>query len=242
MGRPCSALEVRAMAARAKKWAASLMRVADSQSEHMRRLSKSGHELGPLDRAQRRNLLRSLPVAQVRVLLNKQEDRTGRTANGLANRQLKQRGFFVCALGGLPLFSAKDYQGNLGSNQLLTFSRPVDYEHITEDQVLFAYPRGSESMDTATREAHGIPNIPGILQTELKDARTGSHLGWSFKDAATNGGQELYVVTPAALHFVSEEESLYIPKACWNPCMSCPHKDVCEKKVCFTYDPARLYD
>ena len=80
-------------------------------------------------------LLRRLPEAQSRVLLNKQIDKSGRTANGQASQQLRQAWFFVCALGGLPLFSPRHFKGFVGGNQVLAFTRPIDYEHIKEEQV-----------------------------------------------------------------------------------------------------------
>lgn len=77
---------------------------------------------------------------------------TGKTTNGYAHDN-KQRGTYVCALGGLPLFSS-DTKFNSGTGWP-SFFAPIDPSHIVE------------VVDKS------IPYMPRV---EVLDARTGAHL------------------------------------------------------------------
>jgi len=74
-------------------------------------------------------------------------------------RDLKRNGFFVCAIGGLPLFAEKDLSPLTASSGWLTFTQPISEEHVTLVQPL------PEAMDQ---------------RVEVLCARTQCHVGHYF--------------------------------------------------------------
>ncbi|GLI69772.1 hypothetical protein VaNZ11_014455 [Volvox africanus] len=150
-----------------------------------RKISRSGYDVTPLSEEERRTAAEGLTQFQKYVVLEHGTERafTGSTVNGYSHDN-KQRGVYVSALGGLPLFSS-DTKFNSGTGWP-SFFAPLDPEHILE-----------------------IPDysIPYMPRVEVLDARSGAHLGHVFDDGPAPTGKR-YCINAAALKFIPAGEEL----------------------------------
>ncbi|KAG2433507.1 hypothetical protein HYH02_012625 [Chlamydomonas schloesseri] len=149
------------------------------------KVSRSGYDVTPLSESERKQAAEGLSDFQKYVTLEHGTERafTGKTVNGYTHDN-KQRGTYVCALGGLPLFSS-DTKFNSGTGWP-SFFAPIDPEHIVE------------VVDMS------IPYMPRI---EVLDARSGAHLGHVFDDGPAPTGKR-YCINAAALKFIPAGEEL----------------------------------
>lgn len=92
-----------------------------------------------------------------------------------------EKGLFVCAIGGLPLFTTDDLSPTTASSGWMTFSRPVADDHIK-----FVHPE---------KDAND-------QRIEVICARTGCHLGHYF------GKGEGYCINTSALNFIPYNRAL----------------------------------
>ena len=93
-----------------------------------------------------------------------------------------ERGLYVDVVSGEPLFTSMD-KFNSGCGWPV-FTRP-----ITEDAV-------AQSKDTSH----------GMIRTEVRSSRAGSHLGHLFDDGPKQSGGRRYCINSAALRFIPYEE------------------------------------
>lgn len=140
------------------------------------RLSASGHDLTPLDPAERERLAEALDPEARRVLLAHGTERP--FCGGLLNE--KGRGVYTCGLCGLPLFRAEHkFESGTGWP---SFFAPFDPQHIAEVK------------DTSY----------GMLRIEIRCARCDGHLGHVFPDGPPPTGLR-YCLNSAALRFSPED-------------------------------------
>jgi len=101
---------------------------------------------------------------------------TGKTVDGTPH-DCKEPGTWVCAVGGLPLFST-EHKFESGSGWP-SFFQPIDPDHVLE------------RMDSSG----------GMVRVEVLCARTGAHLGHVFPDGPAPTGKR-YCINAAALKFI----------------------------------------
>lgn len=167
-------------------------------------LSKSGFDVTPLDTEKVSDLAASLPPATRRIVLEQGTEyaftgsckaswhspSAGPTLAssrplvhwgppGEYNKHYED-GVYVSVLGGLPLFdSSTKFDSGSGWP---SFTAPIDPAHVQE--------RADVSH--------------GMVRVEVKDARSGAHLGHVFDDGP--GGKPRYCINSAALRFVPRAE------------------------------------
>jgi peptide-methionine (R)-S-oxide reductase len=136
------------------------------------RRSASGHDLGPLDPAERERLAAGLTPEERHVILDHGTERAF-CGTLLAN---KQAGAYVCRLCELPLFkSGTKFESGTGWP---SFYEPFDREHVRE----------------LTDHAYGM------VRTEVRCARCDGHLGHVFSDGPPPTHQR-YCLNSASLKF-----------------------------------------
>ncbi len=136
-------------------------------------LSASGHNLTPLDEAEKAHLAADLSNEERRVILYQGTEAP--FCGGLLKE--KRAGTFVCRLCGLPLFrSDAKFESGTGWP---SFNQPVDPEHVREIR----------------------DSSHGMVRTEIRCARCDGHLGHVFDDGPAPTGQR-YCLNSASLHFV----------------------------------------
>lgn len=166
--------------AAAKGWAPTPAGVAAQP-----RLSKSGYDVSPLNVQQREVFAKKLTDFQRYVALDSGTERafTGKTTNGYSHDN-KQRGMYVSAVGGLPLFKS-EHKFDSGTGWP-SFYTPFDPEHVIE---------------------HTDLSIPFMPRVEVLDARSGAHLGHVFDDGPPPTGKR-YCINAAVLTFVPEGQAV----------------------------------
>ena len=126
-----------------------------------------------------------------RVALEGKTERpfTGTTSDGTP-WDAKGKGTYCSAVGGLPVFSSEaKYDSGTGWP---SFWAPIDPDHVEEVADL---------------------SIPFMPRVEVRDRRTGAHLGHVFDDGPRDVGGKRYCVNAAALTFVPEGQVCPLPKA-----------------------------
>jgi methionine-R-sulfoxide reductase len=149
------------------------------------RISKAGYDITPLTLEKQKQLAASLSPHERDVSLASGTERafTGKTVNGYSH-DTKQKGLWVGAIGGLPLFSS-DTKFESGTGWP-SFYAPIDPEHVIEV----------------------VDNSIGFMpRTEVIDARSGGHLGHVFNDGPRPTGKR-YCMNAAALRFIPDGEEL----------------------------------
>jgi len=145
----------------------------------MPKYSKSGYDLTPLSRERVAEICETLTPEQVRVT------QAGATEPAFCGRFTEQTkpGIYVSVVGGLPLFrSSAKFPSDSG---WAGFSEPFDPEHIEE-----RVDRNQEA-----------------LRVEVRDARSGAHLGHVFDDGPPPSGKR-YCINSAALAFIPQGKPL----------------------------------
>ena len=138
--------------------------------------SASGHDLTPLDAAEKARLAERLTEEERRVLLRQGTEPP--FCGGLLKE--KRAGHFACRLCGLPLFrSSAKFESGTGWP---SFHAPYDPAHIKELR----------------------DNSHGMIRTEIRCARCDGHLGHVFEDGPAPTGLR-YCLNSAALAFTPED-------------------------------------
>lgn len=138
--------------------------------------SASGHDLHPLDEAQRAKLAAELTPEERHVILHQGTERP--FCGTLLNN--KAAGIYVCRLCGLPLFKANaKFESGTGWP---SFYEPYDPDHVKE----------------LIDETHGM------IRVEIRCQRCDGHLGHVFDDGPPPTYKR-YCLNSLSLRFVSDE-------------------------------------
>ena len=137
-------------------------------------VATSGHDLSPLDSAERDRLAAGLSPEERRVWLDHGTERP--FCGGLLDN--KQDGTYQCRLCALPLFKS-DHKFDSGTGWP-SFFAPFDAEHVREIR----------------DQSHGM------IRIEIRCARCDSHLGHVFPDGPRPTGLR-YCLNSIAMEFVS---------------------------------------
>jgi peptide-methionine (R)-S-oxide reductase len=137
-------------------------------------VSASGHDLSPLDSAERERLAAGLSPEERRVLLDHGTERP--FCGGLLDN--KQGGTYQCRLCALPLFKS-DHKFDSGTGWP-SFFAPFDAQHVREIR----------------------DSSHGMIRIEIRCARCDSHLGHVFPDGPRPTGLR-YCLNSIAMEFVS---------------------------------------
>ncbi|TCS72743.1 peptide-methionine (R)-S-oxide reductase [Sulfuritortus calidifontis] len=141
-------------------------------SDDTPRRSASGHDLTPLNEAEKARLAADLSEEERRVILHQGTERP--FCGGLLEE--KRSGVFACRLCGLPLFrSAAKFESGTGWP---SFHTPFDPDHIR-------YIRDMSH---------------GMIRTEIRCARCDGHLGHVFDDGPAPTGLR-YCLNSVSLKF-----------------------------------------
>ena len=141
--------------------------------------SKSGHDLTPLTAEAIAEICRTLTPEQVRV--TQKAGTEPAFCGNLTNTT--QAGIYVSVVGGLPLF--RSTQKFTSESGWASFFEPFDPDHILE----------------IADRSHGM------VRVEIRDARSGAHLGHVFDDGPAPTGKR-YCVNSAALDFIPAGEAI----------------------------------
>ena len=142
-------------------------------------LSKSGYDLAPLAPERKAEILKTLTPEQIEITQRAGTERAN-TSPLVSNHE---KGVYVSAVGGLPLFRSEDkFDSGTGWP---SFTRPIDPAHVIERR------------DTS----HGMQRV------EVLDARSGAHLGHVFDDGPQPTGLR-YCMNGAALKFIPDDTPL----------------------------------
>ena len=142
-------------------------------------ISAAGYDVSPLGEQEVMNLARALSAEERRVLL---DHGTEPAFCGLLLGN-KTEGTYTCRLCGLPLFESRTkFESGTGWP---SFYHPVDRDHI----------------DYVQDRSHGM------VRTEIRCARCGSHLGHVFPDGPPPTG-ERYCLNSVAMEFVERGRPL----------------------------------
>jgi peptide methionine sulfoxide reductase msrA/msrB len=139
------------------------------------RYSRSGYDITPLSRERIAEIVKTLTPEQVEITQN------GGTELACTGQLLNEKkpGIYVSVVGGLPLFRSKaKFDSKTGWP---SFFEPFDPDHILE----------------IPDDSHGMQRI------ELRDARSGAHLGHVFDDGPPPSGRR-YCINSASLKFIPD--------------------------------------
>lgn len=146
---------------------------------HPRKISKSGYDITRLPEGMVRALAAVLEP-QTRTVACEAETERAFTGKFW---ELKEEGTYVCTVCGLPLFSSMT-KFDSGSGWPSYFE-PIDPEHTAQ----------------VTDQGHGM------IRTEVRCARSGTHLGHIFDDGPPPTGQR-FCINSASLSFVPQGQAI----------------------------------
>jgi peptide methionine sulfoxide reductase msrA/msrB len=163
----------------ATKREAAATRKSAAEKNMKPKYSKSGYDLTPLTKEEVAAIAKTLTPEQYRVTMNAGTEPPH--CGNLTNTMTK--GVYVSVVGGLPLF--KSSAKFISKSGWASFFEPFDPEHVIEHE----------------DSAHGM------VRVEIRDARSGAHLGHVFDDGPPPTGRR-YCLNSAALKFIPEGEPL----------------------------------